>query len=290
MIHDVSRTPLPKLPRRQPDTHKGTFGRVLVIGGSLGMAGSVGLTGQAALRSGAGLVYVAVPKAIQATVASYEPSYLTIGLEDDPAGSIDKCARHGIRDKLEAMDVLAVGPGMAHSDAAEMLVNWLYLEISKPIVLDAGALHNLAQSEIMTRQAPGPRILTPHPGEFALLTDRKVSEVQSHRRELATAYAQRYGVILVLKGHQTIITDGQRLAVNTTGNPGMATGGTGDVLTGLIAALVGQGLDPFDAARLGTHIHGLAGDLAAVELGEISLIASDLVKYLPKAFLKLSEA
>ncbi len=289
MTHDVSQTPLARIPARDHDSHKGSYGRVLVVGGSLGMAGAPGLTGMAALRAGAGLVYVAVPRVIQATVAGYEPSYLTIGLEDDPNGEMATLARHTIRDRAESMDVLAIGPGMNHTDDTHDLVAWIYREVDKPTVLDAGALRYLSQTEMITRQTAGHRILTPHPGEFALLTERSVAEVQAHRRELAAAYAQRYGVIVVLKGHNTVITDGQRLAINPTGNPGLATGGTGDVLTGMIAALVAQGLEPFEAARLGVYLHGLAGDLAAAELGQHGLIATDLLRFLPPAIRQMAE-
>jgi NAD(P)H-hydrate epimerase len=155
------------------------------------------------------------------------------------------------------------------------------------MVLDADALNALAEGELSSTQSnspPAPRVLTPHPGEFARLLRTKTAEVQSHREELAAQFAKRHGVVVVLKGRQTVVTDGARLSINTTGNPGMATGGTGDVLTGVITALICQGLAPYDAARLGTHVHGLAGDLAAQELGQVSLIASDLVKFLPAAF------
>ena len=159
----------------------------------------------------------------------------------------------------------------------------MYQEIAKPIVFDADALNALAAEPDVLAHPGGPRILTPHPGEFARLIGRKLDP--EPRSDAAAELAARCGIVVVLKGHRTLVTDGQRRAVNATGNPGMATGGTGDVLTGLITALACQHLEPFDAARLGVYLHGLAGDLAAAELGQVSLVASDLIRYLPKAFL-----
>jgi NAD(P)H-hydrate epimerase len=153
-----------------------------------------------------------------------------------------------------------------------------------PLVLDADGLNALADQPESLKNHAGPIIITPHPGEFARLLESDVPSVQSHRQELAGQFAEKYDVVVVLKGHGTVVTDGQRVFVNSTGNPGMATGGTGDVLTGLIAALLGQGLEPFGAAQFGVYLHGLAGDLAQVELGEVSLIASDLLTFLPHVF------
>ncbi len=153
-----------------------------------------------------------------------------------------------------------------------------------PLVLDADGLYALEQQTDHLRSRPAPSILTPHPGEFARLLGTDTTTVQSQRQDLAVRFAAEHSVVLVLKGHGTIVTDGRRVYHNTTGNPGMATGGTGDVLTGLIAALLGQGLEPFAAAQLGVHLHGLAGDLARDEVGEVSLIASDLLDYLPRTF------
>ena len=159
----------------------------------------------------------------------------------------------------------------------------LYQEIAKPMVFDADALNALAAESDVLSHPGGPRILTPHPGEFARLIGRKLDADDSQRAP-PVELAARCGIVVVLKGHRTLVTDGRRRALNATGNPGMATGGSGDVLTGLITALVCQKMEPFDAARLGVHLHGLAGDLAAEELGQVSLIASDLIQYLPEAF------
>jgi NAD(P)H-hydrate epimerase len=182
---------------------------------------------------------------------------------------------------------VAIGPGLGQSDDLTAFVGAAYQTLEQPLVIDADGLNALARTEKSWVGKPnGPRILTPHPREFGRLIGQE-DIAQAPRPEQvnkARQFAKSEGIVLVLKGQGTFITDGTRDATNTTGNPGMATGGTGDVLTGIITALVCQGLSPFDAAVLGAHVHGLAGDLAAVELGQVSMIASDLLKYLPKVF------
>jgi NAD(P)H-hydrate epimerase len=274
---------LPKLPPRPADSHKGDYGRVLVVGGSRGMSGAVSLAAKAALRGGAGLVRAAVPEGILPIVAAYEPSYLTAGLPEDSEGRICAAARPVLAELAAANDVLALGPGLGRSAELDDLVAWLYRDYELPMVVDADGLNALAEQRDRLARAGAARILTPHPGEFSRLTEFTTAAVQSNRLALAVEFAERHGVVLVLKGRATIVTDGDRQFTNPTGNPGMATGGTGDVLTGLIAALLAQKLPPFEAASLGVYLHGLAGDLAAEELGEAALIASDLMHYLPRA-------
>jgi len=276
------------------DGHKGTFGRVLVVAGSRGMSGAACLAGQSALRGGSGLVFVAVPEGILPIVAGYEPSYLTVPLAEDPQGRIAASAQQELETPVESADVIACGPGLGQSEDVAAVVRWLYTSVPKYLVLDADALNLLSDTPDVLSQQPEdetgniPRILTPHPGEFARLVDRPISEVQKDRELLASEFADEYGVVLVLKGRHTIITDGQRLAVNTTGNSGLATGGSGDVLTGLIAAVLGQGLSAFDAAYFSVYLHGLAADLAAHDLSEAGLISSDLPRYLTKAWKELA--
>jgi ADP-dependent NAD(P)H-hydrate dehydratase len=272
---------LPRLPPRRPDAHKGDFGLALIVGGSRGMAGAAALAGMAALRGGAGLVRLAVPDVILDTVAGFEPSYMTVPLPSDDEGHIGLVAFDRIAELAEKATVVACGPGLGRSLALDQLVVRLYQEIAKPMVFDADALNALAGEPESLAHPGGPRIVTPHPGEFARLVGRKLEG--ELRNDAAVQLAARCGIVVVLKGHRTLVTDGARRAVNTTGNPGLATGGTGDVLTGLITALACQHLEAFDAARLGVYLHGLAGDLAAAELGEASLVASDLPHYLPKA-------
>ena len=283
-------TALPKLPPRREDAHKGDFGRALLIGGSRGMAGAIALAGLACLRSGAGLVKLAVPECILNLAAGFEPSYMTVPLACDKAGRIRPRALEQLAEPLAAATCVACGPGLGQSKKLTQVVRSLYETVTQPLVIDADGLNALAASEEGLPTAAGPRILTPHPGEFARLAELP-AEVKSRDEQIESAreLAAEQGLVIVLKGHRTLITDGDRMATNETGNPGMATGGTGDVLTGVITALVCQGLSAFDAAVLGVHVHGLAGDLAAAELGQVSLIASDLLRYLPKAFLSVSE-
>jgi len=276
---------LPWLPLRVPDSHKGHFGLVLVVGGSRGMAGAPALAGMAALRGGAGLVRVAVPDVCQATVAAFEPSYMTVALPSDRKGRIAYSGLEAMRAWTPTATVVACGPGLGRSLGLDRLVADLYRGLAKPAVFDADALNALADQPEALGQPGGPRVLTPHPGEFArLLRQARVPPEERHR--LARECAARWGVVLVLKGHGTLVTDGQRSWTNPTGNPGMATGGSGDVLTGLIAALVAQGMEAYDGARLGVFLHGLAGDLAAANLGQEALIARDLVHFLPAAFVE----
>jgi hydroxyethylthiazole kinase-like uncharacterized protein yjeF len=285
-LTNVTPTALPQLAERPLESHKGLFGHALVVGGSRGMSGAITLAGLATLRSGAGLVTLAVPRAIQDVVAGYNPSYMSVGL----ASATDYMVAAAADEVLalaEGMTVLALGPGLGRAESMIEFVARLYREVKQPMVVDADALFALSEHKELLTQAAGPRILTPHPGEFARLTGTKPPADDAARSlaagELASASGDKI-LIVVLKGHHTVISDGSQYALNQTGNPGLATGGTGDTLTGIITALVCQHLAPFDAARLGCHVHGLAGDLAAEKLGQVSLIASDLIEYLPAAF------
>ncbi|HEX6985922.1 MAG TPA: NAD(P)H-hydrate dehydratase [Planctomycetaceae bacterium] len=281
-------TKLPSPPPREDDSHKGTYGRVLVVAGSRGMAGAASLTGLGALRGGAGLVYLAVPAGVANTVSAIEPSYLVEPLPDDADGRLLTDPREEpLASLLEGKDALAVGPGLGQSRAVSKLVLRLYEKFPGPAVFDADALNALAKSPKALGKPGGPRVLTPHPGEFARLTGSDVKSVQAGRETLAAAFAAEHGVVLLLKGHRTVVTDGARLAVNETGNSGMATGGCGDVLTGLIAALLGQKMEPFAAAQFAAHLHGLAGDLAAANLSKPGLIATDVAWYLTQAWKRL---
>jgi len=208
---------------------------------------------------------------------------MTVPLPNDAAGRIALKALDQIIEFSKTASVLALGPGLGRSDELTQLVARLYREIEKPMVVDADALNALSTQPDVIAKPGGPRVLTPHPGEFARLVGKKLDADQ--RQQAAVEFAAHCGVVILLKGHRTLVTDGKRQAINATGNPGMATGGSGDVLTGLVTALLCQHLEPFAAAQLGAHLHGLAGDLAAKEKGEVSLIARDLVEFLPKAFL-----
>ncbi len=280
-------TSLPPLPLRPVDAHKGTFGHVLVVAGSRGMSGAAVLCGTAALRGGAGTVQIAVPESIQSVVAMGQICATTVGLPATRQGQLAWSACELLVSLLRGANVLAVGPGLGRGPSIQRIVRALLAKADRPVVLDADGLNALAPLTSDWR-APCPMVLTPHPGEFARLVGAETTRVQEHRHDWAVAFAAHHHVVLVLKGYQTLVTDGQRLYVNRTGNAGMATGGSGDVLTGLIAALVGQGIPLFDAAQLGAYLHGLAGDLARDELGEASLMASDLLAHLPGAFRRLA--
>ncbi len=267
-------TDVPRLPFRQAEGHKGSYGRVLVVAGSRGMSGAAVLCGSAALRGGAGLVAVACPEDILDIVAAGNPCYTTFGYLGSDA----------LFEQVERSDVVALGPGLGHETAQQTLVRSLLASLrDKPVVIDADGLNNLhADGRDLAGRATL-ALLTPHPGEFAKLIGKTIAEVQANREPLAVEFASRHKCVLLLKGHRTIVTDGSRVYTNATGNPGMATGGCGDVLTGLIAALLGQKLSPFDAACLGAWVHGRAGDLAAAENGQTALISSDLLTHLGKA-------
>jgi ADP-dependent NAD(P)H-hydrate dehydratase len=275
---------IPHLKARAADANKGSCGRVTVIGGSRGMSGAAVLCGSGALRGGAGLVRVAVPHGILPIVATGNPCYLTAGLPEDDLGRLHLSSLPPLIELLRGQTVTVFGPGLGQNPELPDLLGEVLRADATPLVLDADGLNALAQRAELLNVRRRPLILTPHPGEFARLTGASIQEIQGSRQESAVRFAELYGVVLVLKGQGTIVTDGDRVYINQTGNPGMATGGTGDVLTGLIGALLGQGLEPFEAAQLGVYLHGLAGDRARDELGEPSLIASDLIDYLPQAF------
>ncbi|RPI61557.1 MAG: NAD(P)H-hydrate dehydratase [Planctomycetaceae bacterium] len=290
-------TALPVLPVRQEDSHKGTFGHALIVGGSAGMIGAVALAANAALRGGAGLVTFAAPASVQQAVAVMCPCATSIPLACNKDGGLAARAVRQVRDAIAGVDVVALGPGLAVGTVQQNIVQ-ATLEQDKPAVIDADGLNNLAALADWASLRKCPLVLTPHPGEFARLTGASVKEIQADRQNSAVAAVRRWQeqadpatgpLVLVLKGAGTIVTDGRRVYTNDTGNPGMATGGTGDVLTGLIAALIGQKFSPFDAACLAVHCHGRAGDMAAQCLGQMSMIATDLLDYLPDAINQMME-
>jgi ADP-dependent NAD(P)H-hydrate dehydratase len=278
---------LPKLKPRKPDAHKGDFGRVCIVGGSIGMSGAAALAGRAALRAGAGLVRVAVPKSVLSIVASIEPSYITIPLAEDGTGRISAKATNTILDAVSENDCLAFGPGIGTSGALRLILETLLEQEKLRLLIDADGLNNLSAIKDWPAKLKANLILTPHLGELKRLWKGLFREqLPPDRRDQAGKLANRTKTIVVLKGEGTVVTDGQKVYINKTGNPGMATAGSGDVLTGVITALIGQGLSNLDAAVLGVHIHGLAGDIAAEKFGHVGLIATDIIDSLPNAFLQ----
>lgn len=292
MVRKVQRiTTVARLAPRRRDGHKGDFGRVLVVGGSDGMIGAVALAANAALRGGAGLVTFAAPRPVQPFIATLCPCATSIPLATGEAGGLTAETVRQVAHAAAKADVLAAGPGLATGPVQQQIVRAL-LGQTHPLVLDADALNNLTAIEDWPAIRRCALVLTPHPGEFARLTRQATEKVQADREAavlsamdtwLAASAAEAGPLVCVLKGAGTIVCDGKRLYVNRTGNPGMATGGSGDVLTGLLAAFIGQRLPPFEAACLAVRCHGRAGDLAARKLGQASLIASDLLDYLPAA-------
>ncbi len=278
------------LPGRPADGHKGTFGRTLIVAGSRGMSGAAALAGLGALRSGTGLVTVAVPESIEQVVASLEPSYMVAGLPEDEAGRLSVAAGAKICDLADQATAIAIGPGWGQGDELGGLVAHLYESISVPLVVDADGLNGLAHMSVpAAREGRSPRVLTPHPGEMSRLLGMAIPEIEADRKGCARQLSELTGAVVVLKGRGTVISGGGRNIVNSTGNSGLATGGSGDVLSGLLAGLLARQMEAFDAARLGVFLHGLAADLAVEELTESGLVASDLPDWIPAAWSAVTE-
>jgi NAD(P)H-hydrate epimerase len=276
-------------PPRPRDAHKGTYGHLLVLAGSLGKTGAAALAGRAALRSGAGLCTVAVPASQQPVVASLGLEYMSEALPETLASSLAPDARGYILASCSRMDAVAIGPGISPDLGTQALVRALVAEVPRPMVLDADALGALAGHLDLLAKAPAPRLLTPHPGEMARMLGRTVADVQRDRVETVRAFCRAHGVFLVLKGAASVIgaPDG-RVFINPTGNPGMASGGSGDVLTGMIGAFLARQLGPLEALIGGVYLHGRAGDLARDRVGEEGLIAGDIIETIPTAMRRLS--
>ena len=278
---------IPRLSPRPPAGHKGDFGKVCVIAGSLGFSGAAAIAGTSALRAGAGLVRVATPETILPIVAAIQPCFTTIPLPDKD-GRISKKAIDTILKAAEENDILAFGPGIGIGPGPKTILEALLKIENLRMVIDADGLNNLAKLGDWPKFCKANLILTPHPGEMKRIwTSLLRKPLPQDRQTQALEFAAASNTAVVLKGHQTIVADCEKFYINTTGNPGMATAGAGDVLTGIIAALCGQGLNNFDAAVLGVYVHGLAGDLAVEKVGQISLIATDIVDNLPQAFKNL---
>ena len=275
-----------RLPVRRAEAHKGTYGHVLVVAGSWGKSGAAALAGQGALRAGAGLVTVATRADALQPAMAHASELMGLALtEHGPLGPADLDA---LLEAAAGKQALVIGPGIPRGAQTAELLGELLEQVETTCVLDADALNALAQDLEQLRAAKGKLILTPHPGEMARLTGKTAAEVNQDRVGLARQLAARTGAVVVLKGARTVIADpGGEACVNPTGNPGMATAGSGDVLAGVLGALVGQGLSPLDAAVVGVFAHGLAGDLMAQECGQLGLVASDLLAGLPRVWARL---
>lgn len=273
------------LTRRKPDVYKNQFGHVCVIAGSATMLGAAALTSLAAMRAGAGLVTAAVPASLNtAAQKKISNAVMTLPLKEtrDQTVSVDAFTR--IRRAYDQFDVFAVGPGLSRHPSTQRLVLKIIATVSKPLVIDADALYALSGHTEILRKTGTLKVLTPHPGEMARLVNRSKEYVEKNRRQTALEFAREYDCVVLLKGHRTLVASPQgKLYVNTTGNAGMATAGSGDVLTGMIAALLGQGLTGFEAAKFGAYWHGKAGDLAAKRKTRAAMIASDIIDNIPDA-------
>lgn len=273
---------------RKKTAHKGNFGRVFILAGSKGLSGAAHLAGMGAVRAGAGLVTVGVPESIYRIAARRESEVMVKPFTASQKGSLAYKSLAAILKFQGNQTVLAVGPGLSQEPAVGKLIRGLIARTAKPVVLDADGLNAFSQHSALLKKTKASLILTPHAGEFTRLFGIKLSDDLRLRKRIAAEIAQAHRCTLVLKGHQTIIASAEgKVFVNRSGNPGMASGGMGDVLTGMIAALLGQGFDPVQAARFGVYFHGLAGDLAVKQTGQISLAASDVLNHLPLAFKKV---
>ncbi len=265
------------LPDRAADSHKGDFGKILLLCGSKGYTGAAYLAAMGALRSGAGLVFQGVPESIYEIEAVKLNEAIVFPLPDADGKLSDKAIPE-ILERLPRMDAVLIGPGLGQSNEVLAVVDMVLKTAQCPVVLDADGINVIAAHKDILRGRTNPTILTPHTGEFARLG----GVIGESRVAAAEEMALDLGCILLLKGHNTVITDGQNTYINPTGNPGMAVGGSGDVLAGIIAAFLGQGIEPLEAAACGAWVHGAAGDLCAEEIGQYGMLPSDMVNVLPR--------
>ncbi len=275
---------LPLFQKRKRDSHKGSYGHLLIIAGSLGKTGAAVMAAKAAYKMGAGLVTVATPRTCLPIVARSMVELMTEPLSETKSGTISAEALSRALALSEGKNAIVVGPGLSTEDSTRQFFSSFVVKVKKPLVIDADGLNILSFDCELLNKMPRPVILTPHPGEFARLAGCSVAEVVKKKLDLAPAFAKKFGVHLVLKGYRTLVASPEgRVFVNPTGNAGMATGGTGDVLSGMIASLLMQHKDPLQAAVAAVYLHGLSGDLAAEKTGERSLVAGDLIRFLPQA-------
>lgn len=279
-----------RLLQRKADSHKGDYGKILILAGSARFSGAALLCAEAALRSGAGMVTVGIPASINsALIKNKTKEVMTLPLPQTRAGTLSLVAFPRIKSFLKNTDVLIIGPGLGNHKSTYALVRKIIQESGLPMVIDADALNALNHHLSVLKQHKGQMILTPHEKEMAGLFGVGVDFIKKNRKLVAEKYAKHYNSIIVLKGCQSIVTDGgKKFCVNKTGNPGMATAGSGDVLSGVVGAFLAQGLDAFSAAKYAVYIHGLAGDIAAFDKTQMGLIASDIISRIPEALKKCS--
>ena len=278
--------PLPKLPARPLESHKGDFGHALIIGGSRGMSGAIALAGMSALRTGAGWVSVAIPDRCLETVATVSPCLMTIPLAEDGQGRISVDAIEQLEPWFAKATCIAVGPGMGRSRELQLLMSKLLRRAACPLVIDADGLNNLAESGAWPIRTKQPVVLTPHPGEWSRLSGISAADRLAQCRS-AIDTANKFEVVtIVLKGHRTLITDGRSAVLNATGTPAMSVAGSGDVLTGIITGLICQGLTPRDSAHLAVHVHGRAAEAAQRANGTHVVLPTELIESIGKVLVE----
>ena len=265
------------LPDRDPYAHKGNFGKILLLCGSRGYTGAAALAAMGALRSGAGLVFLGVPENIYAIEAVKLTEAIVFPLPDED-GKLSVDAAPEILERLPKMDAVLIGPGLGQSEGTFEVVKAVLEHFEGPVIVDADGINVLSRHKDILRGRTAPTILTPHDGEFARLG----GVITDDRAASARILADDLGCIVLLKGHETVVTDGETVYINHTGNPGMAVGGSGDVLAGIIVSLLGQGIAPLEAAACGAWLHGVAGDICAGEIGQYGMLPSDMVEVLPR--------
>ncbi|MGB2630868.1 MAG: NAD(P)H-hydrate dehydratase [Candidatus Omnitrophota bacterium] len=274
-----------KIPIRREDSHKGDYGRVFVIAGSPGMTGAAFLASQGALRCGSGLVTNGIPESLNSIMEIKLTECMTLPLTETQGKTLGVAAEKEIVQFAKKCDVVALGPGLGIDPETRSLVRKLIQEIDCPLVLDADGINALEGDLDLVKNRKGRIVLTPHPGELSRLIEKDISEIQSKRSDIAKSVAEITGGVVCLKGHRTVVADpGGEVYVNETGNSGMATGGMGDILTGMIASFIGQGVGDHSATVLAVYLHGLAGDIAAEKKGPFNMIATDVLEYLSEAF------
>jgi ADP-dependent NAD(P)H-hydrate dehydratase / NAD(P)H-hydrate epimerase len=287
----TARDVAPLIGPRPPESNKGNYGHVLVVGGSLGKSGAAAMAGMSSLRTGAGLSTVATPKSVLGTVAGFHPELMTEALSETDAGAISTGALDRIEELAKGKTVLAIGPGISRDPQTSALVRTLVARLQLLMVVDADGLNAFEGRTDELNGKGRTLVITPHPGEMARLAGCTIADVQKDRLGTARKFAREHELIVVLKGHRTLVVQPEGEAwVNTTGNPGMSTGGTGDILTGMVAGMIAQHpKDAFSAVLAAVHLHGLAGDVMCETVGEHSLVATDLLKGLPDAFRRTRE-
>lgn len=279
-----------RLLQRKAKTHKGDYGHILILAGSARFSGAALLCAQAALRSGAGLVTLGIPKSINLALIKVKPrEVMTLALAETKDGTLSRLAFTKISLMLKQIDVLIIGPGLGNSKSTYALIRKVINKCDHPMVIDADALNALSKNLKVLRNHKSEIVLTPHEKEFSRLFGLNISKVRKNRKLIAQNYAKYYNTVIILKGHNSVVAGGRgKLYINKTGNPGMATAGSGDVLSGIVGAFLAQGLDAFSAAKYAAYIHGLAGDIAAKDKTQMGLIASDIINRIPDALKRCS--